>query len=184
MSTNWDFGDGATSTEAETTHTYADPGTYTVTVTAMDANGNMASTTRQIEITPAEVPPGTTTTTTTTTTDVLPTPTGDAPATDLPTTPTLDAPKAKVELRLKGRTLTITAALKLKRGARCSGTGRATTRVSGKRYAAKLRLTGTAKACVASGRITLKKAPTAKAKIVVRVTASEGQRRRLLTAAR
>jgi PKD repeat protein len=35
----WDFGDGATSTEISPAHTYAADGTYTVTLTAYNANG-------------------------------------------------------------------------------------------------------------------------------------------------
>lgn len=35
----WDFGDGNTSTEASPTHSYADIGTYTVTLTAYNING-------------------------------------------------------------------------------------------------------------------------------------------------
>jgi PKD repeat protein len=36
----WDFGDGATSTERNPSHTYATAGTYTVTLTASNAGGN------------------------------------------------------------------------------------------------------------------------------------------------
>ncbi|NSC24648.1 carbohydrate-binding protein, partial [Streptomyces albus subsp. chlorinus] len=40
---SWDFGDGATSTEANPTHTYRANGTYTATVTAQDASGRTGS---------------------------------------------------------------------------------------------------------------------------------------------
>ncbi|MGP3976463.1 PQQ-dependent sugar dehydrogenase [Streptomyces sp. 8N114] len=40
---SWDFGDGATSTEANPTHTYEANGTYTATVTAEDASGRTGS---------------------------------------------------------------------------------------------------------------------------------------------
>lgn len=38
VSFTWDFGDGATSTEANPTHVYTTPGTYTVTLVAIDSN--------------------------------------------------------------------------------------------------------------------------------------------------
>jgi len=37
---SWDFGDGATSTEQNPTHTYRKPGTYTVTLTVTGAGGS------------------------------------------------------------------------------------------------------------------------------------------------
>jgi len=40
----WDFGDGASSTEKSPTHTYAAPGTYTVKLLATDRAGNRATT--------------------------------------------------------------------------------------------------------------------------------------------
>lgn len=40
---NWDFGDGATSTEADPSHTYEADGTYTATVTAEDPTGRTGS---------------------------------------------------------------------------------------------------------------------------------------------
>ncbi|WP_030405905.1 PQQ-dependent sugar dehydrogenase [Streptomyces albus] len=40
---SWDFGDGATSTEANPTHTYQENGTYTATVTAEDPSGRTGS---------------------------------------------------------------------------------------------------------------------------------------------
>lgn len=40
LSYQWDFGDGATSTEAAPTHTYTEDGTYTVTLTAINACGS------------------------------------------------------------------------------------------------------------------------------------------------
>ena len=45
----WDFGDGATSTEADPSHTYTTPGRYVVSLKATDARG--ASSTRTTEIT-------------------------------------------------------------------------------------------------------------------------------------
>jgi hypothetical protein len=39
----WSFGDGATGTTLEATHAYAQPGTYTATLTVTDADGGVAS---------------------------------------------------------------------------------------------------------------------------------------------
>ncbi len=55
--TSWDFGDGSSPVAgAAASHTYAQPGTYTVTVTVADAVGNTAQATRQVAIVPAPVP--------------------------------------------------------------------------------------------------------------------------------
>jgi len=43
MTYEWDFGDGFTSTEMEATHEYREPGTYGVTVTVTDADGDTAT---------------------------------------------------------------------------------------------------------------------------------------------
>jgi PKD repeat protein len=40
---HWDFGDGTTSSEQHPTHSYATPGSYTVTLTVSDAGGNATS---------------------------------------------------------------------------------------------------------------------------------------------
>ena len=42
---SWDFGDGATSTEQNPTHTYSSAGTYTVKLTAINGNGTNEKTT-------------------------------------------------------------------------------------------------------------------------------------------
>ncbi|KAE8763783.1 ThuA domain-containing protein [Georgenia thermotolerans] len=46
----WDFGDGATSTEANPRHTYAKVGTYSATLTVTYADGEKASTTTKVTI--------------------------------------------------------------------------------------------------------------------------------------
>jgi len=43
VSLSWDFGDGETSTEANPVHTYADYGNYTVTLTAIGAEGSTSA---------------------------------------------------------------------------------------------------------------------------------------------
>jgi PKD repeat protein len=45
---SWDFGDGATSTSATPTHTYATVGTFDVTLTVTDDNGDPGSVTKQV----------------------------------------------------------------------------------------------------------------------------------------
>ena len=54
----WDFGDGSTGAGSSLTHTFATPGSYTVTVTARDAAGNVSTATRRIDVTPAPSTPG------------------------------------------------------------------------------------------------------------------------------
>jgi PKD repeat protein len=44
----WDFGDGTTSTDKETTHTYNDEGSFTVTLTAYSKKGNNSSSKSQV----------------------------------------------------------------------------------------------------------------------------------------
>jgi PKD repeat protein len=44
----WSFGDGASSTARNPSHTYASPGVYTVTLTATGTNGATASATHPV----------------------------------------------------------------------------------------------------------------------------------------
>ena len=46
----WDFGDGATSTQAQPSHVYTEPGEYTVTLTVKDPAGNSASDTLTVTV--------------------------------------------------------------------------------------------------------------------------------------
>ncbi|HKK61009.1 MAG TPA: PKD domain-containing protein, partial [Bacteroidales bacterium] len=51
VSYSWDFGDGETSTEENPTHTYAETGTYTVVLTAMNEDDISATYQQEIEVT-------------------------------------------------------------------------------------------------------------------------------------
>ena len=50
FTTSWDFGDGRSASGTAVSHTYAVPGTYTVTATTTDAVGNATSTSRVIQV--------------------------------------------------------------------------------------------------------------------------------------
>ncbi len=47
---NWDFGDGTTTTGTSVSHTYAAPGAYAVTVTAVDTLGNVTRSTHPVTV--------------------------------------------------------------------------------------------------------------------------------------
>jgi len=61
----WDFGDGTKAKGASVSHTFAKPGTYTVSLTATDRGGNTSTVSRQIAVL-AKGDNGTTVPTTTT----------------------------------------------------------------------------------------------------------------------
>jgi PKD repeat protein len=54
---SWRFGDGATSTEREPTHGYAEPGTYTVRLTVSDDKGAQDELADEVRVTTASAPP-------------------------------------------------------------------------------------------------------------------------------
>jgi PKD domain len=58
----WNFGDGGSGAGDIVQHTYGSPGTYTVTVTATDGVGNVATAQGQVKISPVGAPPPTATT--------------------------------------------------------------------------------------------------------------------------
>ena len=53
----WDFGDGSTSTEANPTHQYTNPGTYTVTLTVTDSFGRQDTITITVTVNPLPTAP-------------------------------------------------------------------------------------------------------------------------------
>ncbi|AMM21989.1 hypothetical protein AX769_19865 [Frondihabitans sp. PAMC 28766] len=53
----WDYGDGTTGTGVTSTHAYTAAGTYTVKLTLTDSNGSTASSSAQVSVTKALVPP-------------------------------------------------------------------------------------------------------------------------------
>ncbi len=52
----WDFGDGSTSTDASPSHTFTDPGSYTVTLTVSGAGGTSAPVSATISVNAPPVP--------------------------------------------------------------------------------------------------------------------------------
>jgi PKD repeat protein len=54
----WEFGDGGTSSEPNPTHTYADPGTFTVRLTVTDDGGDTGTVARDVTVSPVHTVPG------------------------------------------------------------------------------------------------------------------------------
>ncbi|MBB1332013.1 MULTISPECIES: S8 family serine peptidase [unclassified Pseudoalteromonas] len=52
---SWDFGDGATSTDASPAHTYAQAGNYDVSLTVTDSEGNTDTTTQTVVVSDVEI---------------------------------------------------------------------------------------------------------------------------------
>jgi PKD repeat protein len=46
----WDFGDGTSSTQSSPTHVYVAPGSYRVTLTVTDADGQSSATSQVVEV--------------------------------------------------------------------------------------------------------------------------------------
>jgi PKD repeat protein len=94
----WDFGDGGTATGTSPTHTYATPGTKTVTIHQSDAAGNQGAAVYGVLVKAVVPPPPPTTTTTTTppptTSTITTTPPPTTTHTDTGTTTTTTTPPA------------------------------------------------------------------------------------------
>ena len=171
-SVDWDFGDGGTGDGTSDTHTYTSPGTYTIRATSTDAAGNEAERTSSITIKAAAAPQP------------------PAPADDDEDTVVDDVkPPAKppvvnapvIEAKLAGKTVTYNAKLSLKGGQSCSGTVTATFTFGNKRYTSKLKLKKVGNACRATGKTTLKKSPSTRTKITVKLSGKQVKTRSLST---
>ena len=170
---DWEFGDGGSDDGASVSHTFAAPGNYTVTVTATDAAGNERESTRQISVTAAAAPQP-------------PAPADDddedtvvEPIKPPAKPPVVNAPV--IEAKLAGKTVTYNAKLSLKSGQSCSGTVTATFTFGNKRYTSKLKLKKVGTACRATGKTTLKKSPSARTKITIKLSGKQVKTRSLST---
>jgi PKD repeat protein len=54
---SWNFGDGGTSTSSTPTHTYGSAGTYAVSLTVTDSNGDVNTVTKNVTVSAANIPP-------------------------------------------------------------------------------------------------------------------------------
>ncbi|HMS72128.1 MAG TPA: hypothetical protein PKB03_03770, partial [Baekduia sp.] len=86
-----------------------------------------------------------------------------------------------VEAKLAGKTVTYSAKLSLKKGQSCSGTVTATFTFGNKRYSSKLKLKKVGSTCRATGKTTLKKSPSARTKITVKLSGKQVKTRSLST---
>ncbi len=159
-SVSWAFGDGETGSGASATHAYPTAGTYTVTVTVTDTAGNSATETRHVTV--SDPPPAP----------------DDADEPEQKPKQTL-APV--IEARLAGRTISLNAKVTLKKGARCSGTVKATTAFGGRSYRTTLKLKTIGGACRGTGTISLKKTPSLRTKLRITVAGKQVKSRTLTT---
>lgn len=93
--------------------------------------------------------------------------------------PVVNAPV--IEAKLAGKTVTYNAKLSLKSGQSCSGTVTATFTFGNKRYTSKLKLKKVGTACRATGKTTLKKSPSTRTKITVKLSGKQVKTRSLST---
>lgn len=156
--TRWDFGDGASATGLAPHHSYSEPGTYTVTVTASDAVGNTTVRTGTVVVAAAPVVP---------------------PVRPPVRPPVVAAPP--IEALLAGKRVTMNVKVVLRKGSRCSGRITATTVFGTTTYRASLKLTASGSECRAIGTITLKKAPSLRTKLRVSIRGRTTQLRTVTT---
>ena len=166
--TSWNFGDGGLATGSSAAHTYSAAGNYTVTVTVTDAAGNTTAESRSISIAAAPTPPAD---------DDEDTVVDDVKPPAKP--PVTNAPV--IEAKLAGKTVTYNAKLSLRSGKSCSGTVTATFTFGNKRYTSKLKLKKVGSACRATGKTTLKKSPSARTKITIKLSGKQVKTRSLST---
>lgn len=155
--TTWEFGDGAQATGTTASHSYANAGTYTVTIIAKDAAGNTTRTTRQITIAD---PPA-------------------QPEQQKIEQPIINAPV--IEAKLSGKLITLNARVTLRSGKACSGKVAATTRFGTTTYRATLKLATVDGRCIATGVIKLKKSPSVRTKLRVSLSGKSVKARTLTT---
>jgi PKD repeat protein len=171
-STDWAFGDGSRKSGASVVHTYRTPGVKTVEVTATDLNGFESSSDHRITIAPASVAPPADD-------DGGEDPTDDEE--DAPPPPRKKIAAPIIEARLTGRTITLNARISVRKGKRCSGKAKATTRFGNRTYRTTLRLKTSSRTCRATGKIKLKKTPSARTKLRIKISSSSTKTRTLST---
>lgn len=173
---DWDFGDGGVGNGASDSHVFTAAGTYEVSVTVTDSHGHESTGSRNITVSAASTPQPPVTTPAdddddedTVVDDVKPP--AKPPVTNAPV----------IEAKLAGKTITYSTKVSLKKGQSCSGKVQASFTFGNKRYKSNLKLKKVGSACRATGKTTLKKTPSARTKITVKITGKQVKSRSLAT---